>query len=143
MWIEAARGLARFEGEERAFRRFLFTVARRRAIDRGRTRQRRRTDPRDPAGVPDAVEVATPEAMVLERAGGLEAVERIRALLPAEQAEVVLLRVVAGLSVGEVAAVIGRKPAAVSVLQHRALRRLADRLAPPWEARGGCSEPSA
>jgi RNA polymerase sigma-70 factor (ECF subfamily) len=93
--------------------------------------------------VPDTADAATPEATVLERAGGLEAVRRIRALLPPDQAEVVLLRVVAGLSVGEVAAVLGRKPAAVSVLQHRALRRLADRLAAPQHLTPGPAQASA
>jgi RNA polymerase sigma-70 factor (ECF subfamily) len=38
---------------------------------------------------------------------------------------VVLLRVLAGLSVREVAAIMGKRPGTVRVLQHRALRRLA------------------
>ena len=50
--------------------------------------------------------------------------------LPPDQAEIILLRVVAGLPVEEVAAITGRRPGTVRVLQHRALRRLADRLAP-------------
>ena len=36
-----------------------------------------------------------------------------------------LLRVVADLSVDEVAAIVGKRPAAVRALQHRALLRLA------------------
>jgi RNA polymerase sigma-70 factor (ECF subfamily) len=36
-----------------------------------------------------------------------------------------LLRVVAGLSVEEVAGIVGKTPGAVRVIQHRALRRLA------------------
>jgi RNA polymerase sigma-70 factor (ECF subfamily) len=56
------------------------------------------------------------------------AVGRISSLLRAEQAEVVLLRVVADMSVEQVAAVIGKSPAAVRVMQHRALRRLAEQL---------------
>ncbi|MGH9055101.1 MAG: RNA polymerase sigma factor [Acidimicrobiales bacterium] len=46
------------------------------------------------------------------------------ALTPA-QAEVVLLRVLADLDVGQVAAIVGRRPGAVRVLQHKALQRLA------------------
>jgi RNA polymerase sigma-70 factor (ECF subfamily) len=38
---------------------------------------------------------------------------------------VVLLRVIGGLSVDEVAAIVGKRPATVRVIQHRALRRLA------------------
>ncbi|MFZ4586113.1 MAG: sigma factor-like helix-turn-helix DNA-binding protein [Acidimicrobiia bacterium] len=41
------------------------------------------------------------------------------------QAEVILLRVVAGLDVNEVAAIVDRSPGAVRVLQHRGLQALA------------------
>lgn len=47
--------------------------------------------------------------------------------LPSDQAEAVLLRVVADLGVSEVAAIMGRSEGAVRVLVHRGLRRLADR----------------
>ncbi len=49
--------------------------------------------------------------------------------LPADQRDVLLLRVVAELSVEQVAAVIGRPPEAVRQLQHRGLARLRRRLA--------------
>jgi RNA polymerase sigma-70 factor (ECF subfamily) len=52
------------------------------------------------------------------------ALERI-ATLPPAQSEVLLLRVVADLSVDDVAAILGKRPAAVRALQHRALLRLA------------------
>jgi RNA polymerase sigma-70 factor (ECF subfamily) len=48
--------------------------------------------------------------------------------LPAEQAEVVALRVLGGLGVAEVARIVGKRPGAVRVLTHRGLRRLAKRL---------------
>jgi RNA polymerase sigma-70 factor (ECF subfamily) len=48
--------------------------------------------------------------------------------LPHDQAEVVALRVVAGLDVPQVARVLGKRPGAVRVLAHRGLRRLAERL---------------
>lgn len=44
---------------------------------------------------------------------------------PPDQAEVVLLRVVAGLSVEQVAKILGKSAGSVRVAQHRALRRLA------------------
>jgi RNA polymerase sigma-70 factor (ECF subfamily) len=46
------------------------------------------------------------------------------AALPPAQAEVVILRAVVGLSVAEVASVVGRTPGAVRVLACRGLRRL-------------------
>jgi len=51
------------------------------------------------------------------------------AALPSGQAEVVLLRVLAGFEVADVAKIVGKKPGAVRVLQHRALQRLAEQLA--------------
>ena len=57
----------------------------------------------------------------LQTADALALVRR----LPAGQAEVLLLRVVAGLSVDETATALGRRAGAVRVAQHRALRRLA------------------
>jgi RNA polymerase sigma-70 factor (ECF subfamily) len=48
--------------------------------------------------------------------------------LPPEQAEVVVLRVVGGLSVEETARVVGKRPGTVRVLQHRALRRLSSQV---------------
>ena len=48
------------------------------------------------------------------------------AQLPPDQAEVVVLRVVAGLDVTQVATIMGKRPGAVRVLGHRGLRRLAE-----------------
>jgi RNA polymerase sigma-70 factor (ECF subfamily) len=64
---------------------------------------------------------------------GLEvnvAIEALLTELPPDQAEVVLLRVVADLSVEHVAGIMGRSPGSVRVLQHRPLRRLQKNLDP-------------
>ena len=45
------------------------------------------------------------------------------------QAEVILLRVVAGLDTDAVARIVGRSPGAVRVAAHRGLRKLAENLA--------------
>ena len=52
---------------------------------------------------------------------------RLIASLPPDQAEAVLLRVLGGFDVAEVARIMGRTPGNVRVLCHRALRRLAAR----------------
>jgi RNA polymerase sigma-70 factor, ECF subfamily len=127
-WLRIVKGLAAFSGDERAFRAWVFTVARHRAVDRWRSSTRRRDElvpldalahlpaPDDPAGA--AVEAISSQAAVA-----------MIATLPPDQAEVVLLRVVAGLDVAEVAAITGKRPGNVRVLAHRALRRLAEQLA--------------
>jgi RNA polymerase sigma-70 factor (ECF subfamily) len=50
---------------------------------------------------------------------------RLVATLPAGQAEMVMLRVVAGLDVADVAELVGKKPGTVRVTVHRALQTLA------------------
>ena len=55
-----------------------------------------------------------------------EAALRLVATLPPLQAEVVMLRVVAGLPSEVVARMVGRSPGAVRVAGHRGLRRLAE-----------------
>jgi RNA polymerase sigma-70 factor (ECF subfamily) len=56
-----------------------------------------------------------------------EAIDTLIADLSPDQAEAVLLRVVGGLDVTEVARIMDRSPGSVRVLCHRALRRLAER----------------
>lgn len=127
-WLEVARGLPRFSGDEDGFGAFVFTVARRRLTDHRRAARRR---PLELVGDESLAAVAgggDPEDETMIRMGSEEAARRLAELLPADQAEVVLLRVVAGLSVDQVAELVGRKPGTVRVLQHRALRRLARQL---------------
>ena len=83
--------------------------------------------------------VATVEDPVLASVEQEESTRRAVALirtLPPDQAEVVMLRVVAGLEPAEVARIIGKSPGAVRVLGHRGLRRLARTM-------GVAAEPSA
>ena len=86
---------------------------------------RRRTQPVAPADLPDRPAVDDPEADAVERIGAQQAVAALVAGLAQDQAEIVLLRVVAGLDVDQVAAIVGKKAGTVRVIQHRALRRLA------------------
>jgi RNA polymerase sigma-70 factor (ECF subfamily) len=140
-WLAVARGLSGFTGDETAFRSWVFTIAHRRLVDHHRGGARRlktRSLSADDGDGPERSGAVTepagrddPAAEVVAAMAGDEAVRRIVALLPADQAEIVLLRVVGGLPVEDVAAVTGRKPGTVRVLQHRALRRLAERLERP------------
>ncbi|MCZ4500889.1 MAG: polymerase, sigma-24 subunit, subfamily [Marmoricola sp.] len=120
-WLQVVRDLASFRGNARDFRGFLFTVARNRAVDQGRARAARPvTLVAEPAG--DA-EVPSAETIALERDATRSALELV-ATLPPEQAEMVMLRVVAGLDVAVVAKIVGKKPGTVRVSVHRSLRAL-------------------
>ncbi len=124
-WLALGRQLGRFQGGLEELRILLFTIARRRVADHYRARGRTpETVPLeggvDTSPSPSAEQVAVASLSANEAIAAL-----VRGLAPL-QAEVVLLRVVAGLGVEEVAKVIGRSPGAVRVLQHRALKRLGE-----------------
>jgi RNA polymerase sigma-70 factor (ECF subfamily) len=123
VWLAVAQGLARFSGGEESFRAWVFSIARRRMADFRRTAVRRATFPA-PMEELDRPGAPGPEAIVLEDLSADAAAEFVIATLPADQAEVVLLRVLGGLGVNEVAEILDKRPGTVRVLQHRALRRL-------------------
>lgn len=130
VWLEVAGGLDRFEGTEDGFRAWVFTIARRRLIDARRRAGRRPTDPLGDQDLPTGSPYDDPEGAAIAALDAQVAVDRIVAALTPDQADVVLLRVLGGLGVGQVADVLGKQPSAVRVLQHRALRRLAQSFSP-------------
>jgi RNA polymerase sigma-70 factor (ECF subfamily) len=122
-WLVVVKGLRTFTGDEMAWRAWVFTTARRRAVDAARKRAREsRLGWRATTWVaPVAPDCADEVEQLLTTAEAIALVRR----LPPLQAEVVLLRVVAELSVDEVARLLGRSPGAVRVAAHRGLRTLA------------------
>lgn len=128
VWLAVAKGLRRFTGGEDAFRAWVFSIARRRLADFRRTAARRATVP-VPTEKLDLPVERGPEALVLESLSADEASAFVIATLSPDQAEVVLLRVIAGLEVDQVAELLGKRPGTIRVLQHRALRRLHAELA--------------
>jgi len=126
-WMAVIGGLGRFQGEERAFRAWVFTVARHRAIDWHRQAARRPTDPVPAERLRERPAPDDPVLEVLEDRSTRAALALV-AELPADQAEVVALRVLGGLEVAEVARIVGKRPGTVRVLAHRGLRRLAHRV---------------
>jgi RNA polymerase sigma-70 factor (ECF subfamily) len=123
-WLQVVAGLGGFRGGEDAFRAWVFTIARHRAVDAGRARARRRTIPLDQDGLTDRLTVPDAGEAALE-AISTQGVVAMLAALPRDQAEIILLRVVAGLSNREVGRMVGKSPGAVRVAAHRGLRRLA------------------
>ncbi len=127
-WLSVLRGLPRFTGGEAEWRAWLFTTARRRAVDAGRLRQRRPESLVAEVGAQDAGRMADSAEVALENMATRSALATVASLPPA-QAEVIMLRVMAGLDTDTVARLVGRSPGAVRLAAHRGLRRLAATLA--------------
>jgi RNA polymerase sigma-70 factor (ECF subfamily) len=121
-WLQVARDIREFRGDATGFRVWLFRIARNRALDDRRRAARRLEVPRASDGTDAPAPDAATEA--LDRLGTEWALDMIAAL-PKDQAEAVMLRVVAGLDAVQTAAVLGKRPGAVRVAAMRGLRRLA------------------
>ena len=115
VFLQVARDIARFKGDDDALRRWVFSIAHNRLVDAHRRRARRPVV--DDVAVPERAAPAPPEEFDPELVEAL-------ASLSAEQREVVVLRFVADLPLEAVARVTGRKVGAVKALQHRALENL-------------------
>jgi RNA polymerase sigma-70 factor (ECF subfamily) len=122
-WFQVVRDLHKFAGDDEDFRRWLFTVARHRAIDAARARMRRHVGP-----MADGLDGLADEQMVEDQVlDGMSVKQAVAMLagLSQDQAEAVALRVIAGLDTPAVASILGKSPGAVRVALHRGLRALA------------------
>jgi RNA polymerase sigma-70 factor, ECF subfamily len=123
-WLQIVRDLPDFIGTADGFRGWLFTIARHRAIDAARARSARPVVALADVSLAAQVRPApSAENEALERLSTEQALAMV-ATLPAEQAELVALRVIAGLDVAVVAEIVGKTPGAVRVSVHRGLRAL-------------------
>ncbi|MDP8956203.1 MAG: RNA polymerase sigma factor [Actinomycetota bacterium] len=132
VFVGMVRNLHGFDGDEEAFRSWVFSIAHRRLLDQYRWRARRQEDATDPAafaGPLGARLTGDVEDDALERIGSRRAVEALL-VLPPDQRAVLLLRIVADLPVARVAQVLGKSKAAVKSLQARGLRALARKIQP-------------
>jgi RNA polymerase sigma-70 factor (ECF subfamily) len=128
VWLAVATNLDTFDGDEPAFRAWLFTLARNMVTGHRRKGLRRRTDVVDHRMLADLASEDEPDVEVVADLAAEEALSLITHHLTATHAEVIRLRVIAGLTAAEVAGLLGRTETWVRVTQHRALIRLARRL---------------
>lgn len=127
VFIAVLPRLQQVTGGVPGLRTFVFSVAHARIVDDHRRQQR------TPSKLPfqadlDGREESSAEAEVLQRISPQEVAHLLNEL-PDEQREVLSLRLVAGLTVDQVAAVMGRSAGAVKQLQRRALIRLREQSA--------------
>ncbi len=114
--------LPSYRDQGRPFLAFVYGIAAHKVADARRSAARNRAEP--VPEIPDTSEpVDGPEVQLLQA----EVAERMASLLDtlsSRQRDILILRVVVGLSVEETAEVVGSTPGAVRVAQHRALNRL-------------------
>lgn len=126
-FLNIARAIHGFEGDENSFRSWVFVIAHRRLIDDRRAASRRPAptgrsiDPK-PEPVGGNVEAEAVERLVTNEL--LEAFEN----LTEGQRDVLGLRIIAALSLEETADVIGKSVGATKALQRRALESLREKI---------------
>lgn len=124
-FLQVARNVRGFEGDEAAFRSWVFVIAHRRLIDWRRAQGRRPT--------------IMPLHHEIEPSGGDVETEALDHLVTSElrtafeklseiQSEVLALRIVGRLTLEETAAVVGKRVGAVKAAQHRGLLALKEHL---------------
>ncbi|MCA1842538.1 MAG: RNA polymerase sigma factor [Actinobacteria bacterium] len=124
VFLAAFSRLGSFRGPEGRFRSWVFTIAHHRLVDDRRRMSRRPA--MAGAGLPDDVtglEGGDVEDDALHRLGA-ERVRRMCEVLVPGQRDVLLLRMVAAMTVEQVAAALGRTPGAVKALQRRGVQAL-------------------
>ncbi|HOW92942.1 sigma-70 family RNA polymerase sigma factor [Mycolicibacterium fallax] len=125
--LAAMTALPRYQDQGRPFLAFVYGIAAHKVADAHRASARNRAEPTDE--VPERYSLDSgPE----QRAIDADAATRMDALLkilPDKQREIVILRVVVGLSAEETADAVGSTAGAVRVAQHRALTKLRTEIA--------------
>lgn len=121
--LRVFQNLGSFSGDESAFVRWIFAIARNLIIDSYRMGLRR-PDIADGVELPDRASnrPSTEDTAISQLAATDMATQLGR--LTADQSEVIALRMVAGLSLQEVAEIVGKPLTAVKALQRRGLRAL-------------------
>ena len=120
--LAAITALPRYKDQGRPFLAFVYGIAAHKVADAHRAAARNRADPTDV--VPERFSMETgPEQMAIDAESSAR-MNRLLAVLPEKQREILILRVVVGMSAEETAEAVGSTAGAVRVAQHRALARL-------------------
>ncbi len=139
-FIGVFTGLSGFSGDEDALRAWVFTIAHRRLVDDWRRRSRRPQAADDPGDLTELLGGNVEDDALVSV--GTDTVHRLCAELPDDQRSVLLLRILADLTIEQVAQAMGRSVGAVKALQRRGLRRLRTRLETAPEKVGAGAYPS-
>lgn len=138
VFLQVVRDVDTFSGTASGFRSWVFSIAHHRMIDQARWNQRRPSVPTDDEILHDLCPTDDWEGQAADNLATWE-LQRLFTRATPEQQEVLVLRFVVGLTMGEIAEVLDKKLGAVKALQRRgleAVREAVDEgvypLAPSW-----------
>jgi RNA polymerase sigma-70 factor, ECF subfamily len=120
--LAAVMALPRYRDRGRPFLAFVYGIAAHKVADAYRAASRDLAYPTESIPERRAAD-AGPEQVAIET-DSVSRMSELLNVLPEKQREILILRVVVGLSAEETASAIGSTPGAVRVAQHRALARL-------------------
>ena len=120
--LAAIQALPRYQDQGRPFLAFVYGIAAHKVADAHRAAARNKSDPTDVVPERYSPDVG-PEQMALQ-ADTSARMNKLLAVLPDKQREILILRIVVGLSAEETADAVGSTAGAVRVAQHRALAKL-------------------
>lgn len=138
VFLRAFTNLRGFDGDETAFRSWVFTIAHNLLNDERRRIRRRPTVSDQPLA--DRPSLVSTESEAFSRLG-TKRVDALLGELAPDQRDVLLLRIVADLTVEQVAQALGKTPGAVKQLQRRGLEALRRRLPVPVDGTGHTLSP--
>lgn len=125
--LAAIQALPRYQDQGRPFLAFVYGIASHKVADAHRAAARNRSEPTDE--VPERFSLdAGPDQMAINSDSAAR-MQKLLAVLPEKQREILTLRIVVGMSAEETAEAVGSTPGAVRVAQHRALARLKSEIA--------------
>src|SRR6185369_6612745 len=124
--LAAITALPRYKDQGRPFLAFVYGIAAHKVADAHRAAARNRAEPTDVLPERYSTE-AGPEQLALDAESSAR-MAKLLSVLPEKQREILILRVVVGMSAEETAEAVGSTAGAVRVAQHRALARLKDEI---------------
>ncbi len=128
VFFELARSLDRFEGDESAFRTFIFVITYHQLVAHRETLRHRRPRSALADEILDHLRDESGAAGLTPESPTIEELQRAFEVLTPEQRDVLSLRIIAGLSLEETARVVNRGVGAVRKLQRRGMLKVRGRL---------------
>lgn len=131
VFLQIARDLHTFDGDEGNFRAWIFTIARNRMLDALRSRSRRPVTQSDVATWAGSTDRADPSASEFADAVAADTdLYRLLERLDPHERDILVLRFVADLDTATVGAIVGKRPNTVAAISRRALHKLRVALPP-------------